>query len=83
MRLILCNNNIRSAPLGRVDRLSPVLFDSKMAEVYDLLFGGPGKESLAGCKDIILQATQALLVGKLRYELLMTLSFLNLNKKTN
>lgn len=43
-----------------------------MAEVYDLLFGGPGKESLAGCKDIILQATQALLVGKLRYELLMT-----------
>lgn len=53
-----------------------------MAEVYDLLFGGPGKESLAGCKDIILQATQALLVGKLRYELSMTLSFLNLKKKS-
>lgn len=34
-----------------------------MAEVYDLLFGGPGKESLAGCKDIILQATQALLTN--------------------
>lgn len=53
-----------------------------MAEVYDLLFGGPGKESLAGCKDIILLATQALLVGKLRYELSMTLSFLNLKKKS-
>lgn len=46
--------------------IPPVVFNSRMAEVYDLLFGGPGKESLSGCKDIILQATQALLVGKLQ-----------------
>lgn len=34
-----------------------------MTEVCDLLFGGPGKEALAGCKDVILQATQALLTS--------------------
>ncbi|XP_078311250.1 uncharacterized protein LOC111138475 [Crassostrea virginica] len=30
-------------------------------ETVDLVFGGPGAESVAGCKDILLKATQALL----------------------
>ena len=32
-------------------------------ETVDLVFGGPGAESVAGCKDILLKATQALLVS--------------------
>ncbi|XP_062578339.1 uncharacterized protein LOC134240259 [Saccostrea cucullata] len=32
-----------------------------MTEVCDFLFGGPGPEAVAGCKDIMLQATQELL----------------------
>jgi hypothetical protein len=30
---------------------------------FDFLFGGPGVEAVAGCKEILLQSTQALLVS--------------------
>lgn len=40
-----------------------ILKSGMTEETVDLVFGGPGAESVAGCKDILLKATQALLVS--------------------
>lgn len=34
-----------------------------MTEVFNFRFGGPGADGVAGCKEILLHSTQALLVS--------------------